>query len=83
MKIVSPQEMARLEKIAYSQGAKEIDFMEAAGLGIAGQVARLIPKEMQIILLCGKGNNAGDTYVVGRHILSMGYEVVSMPLFAL
>ncbi len=84
MKIVSPSQMSSIEAQAYRQGASEADFMEEAGSGVAlavhdyAEVLRINP---QILLLCGKGNNAGDAYVAGQHLLQLDYEVTAIQLF--
>lgn len=80
MKVVSAQQMSHLESMAYRDGASESDFMEEAGSGIALVVHDYIerhPEKRSIVLVCGKGNNAGDGYVAGIHLLSLDYEVVA------
>lgn len=84
MKIISPKQMTQLESEAYKEGASESDFMEEAGSGVALIVHDLIEKfnmDRYVILLCGKGNNAGDAYVAGRHLLHLDYEVKAYQLF--
>lgn len=72
MKVVTPKEMAHIEKLAYEEGYSETDFMENAGIGIAALARKYIEKHIpsckRILLLCGKGNNAGDAYVAGVHL---------------
>lgn len=78
MKVVSPQEMARIESLAYAEGASESDFMEKAGAGVAHYVegyARKHHRQEHVVLLCGKGNNGGDAFVAGRYLLHRGFEV--------
>lgn len=84
MKVVIPAQMADIESQAYRDGASESDFMEEAGSGVALVVHDLAEAEEldhQIILLCGKGNNAGDAYVAGLHLLHLDYDVVAYQLF--
>lgn len=83
MKVVLPEEMARIEKMAYSQGAKELDFMEAAGKGVALFIQKQFAKDQLVTLLCGKGNNAGDAFVAGRFLQEAGYKVQALLLFPL
>ncbi len=78
MKVVSPQEMARIEALAYDAGAQEADFMEAAGRGVARCVTAFVDRnqfQKIAVLLCGKGNNSGDAYVAGCALLEEGYRV--------
>lgn len=81
MKVVSPKEMARIEALAYAKGASESDFMERAGAGVAHYVEEYVrsnQRQEHVILLCGKGNNAGDAFVAGRHLLTKGFEVSAL-----
>ncbi len=78
MKIVTPKEMARIEGLAYAAGSSEVDFMEAAGKGIAERVQVFVEahqRSKEVLLLCGHGNNAGDAYVAGHYLLAVGYQV--------
>ncbi|MEC7838951.1 MAG: NAD(P)H-hydrate dehydratase [Chlamydiota bacterium] len=79
MKVVSSTQMSEIESKAYTDGCKEEDFMEAAGLGVANYVEHFVeandlPKT--VTLLCGKGNNGGDGYVAGYHLHKKGYQVI-------
>lgn len=84
MKIVTPDQMAQLESLAFRDGASESDFMEEAGSGvalIAQELAERLNIDRHVILLCGKGNNAGDAYVAGLNLLHLDYEVTAYQLF--
>lgn len=84
MKVVSPQQMSQLESNAYRDGASESDFMEEAGNGVALVVHDHVEKyqlDRRVVLLCGKGNNAGDAYVAGLQLLHLDYEVMAYQLF--
>ena len=85
MKVVSSKEMGRIESLAYDKGAKESEFMEAAGHGIASFVQNFVRDNdlaKVVTLLCGKGNNGGDAYVAGRLLHQMGFAVTSYQLGA-
>lgn len=84
MKVVSAQQMSQMESNAYRNGASESDFMEEAGSGVALVVhdyAELHNLDKHVILLCGKGNNAGDAYVAGLHLLHLEYHVIAYHCF--
>lgn len=79
MKIVSPKEMVQLEKLAYASGMHEEELMLSAGEGVAKALSLEfdgIPRK--VLLLCGKGNNGGDGYVAGIHLLKQGWEVQAL-----
>lgn len=81
MKVVSPEEMVRIERLAYAAGASEAHFMDRAGEGVAHYVEEFIRhhrRQEQVLLLCGKGNNAGDALVAGRLLLQKGVEVTAL-----
>lgn len=86
MKVISSKKMSQLESLAYRNGFSEADFMEEAGSGIALVVHDYIERnnlDRIIILLCGKGNNAGDTFVAGIDLMRLDYEVyaiLAMPI---
>lgn len=60
-------------------GLPGIVLMENAGRGAAEIAARLAPSG-PVTVLCGKGNNAGDGYVIARHLQLLGRDarVVSL-----
>ena len=78
MKVVTPAEMARIEKLAYEDGADEEAFMEAAGIGVAKAVRAFVDWQEcgeSVTLLVGKGNNGGDAYAAGFHLIGLGCKV--------
>lgn len=86
MKVVTPSQMKDLEQQAYQDGASEQDFMEEAGSGVGLVVHEFVERfglEHQAILLTGKGNNGGDAYVAGIHLLHLDYHVHAYQLFPL
>jgi NAD(P)H-hydrate epimerase len=55
-------------------GIPGLDLMERAGTGLAHLVAERCPAG-RIAVVCGKGNNGGDGYVVARLLRDAGREV--------
>ncbi|MGI9468630.1 MAG: NAD(P)H-hydrate epimerase [Rubripirellula sp.] len=55
-------------------GIPGIVLMENAGSRAAEIIHRVVP-EGPIEVLCGSGNNAGDGYVIARHLQLMGREI--------
>ncbi|ADI39136.1 NAD(P)H-hydrate dehydratase [Waddlia chondrophila] len=83
MKVISSKQMAYLESQAYRNGSTEEEFMENAGKGIAIETDAFIEERhlpSEVILFCGKGNNAGDAYVAGVYLLSWGYAVSAVQI---
>lgn len=81
MKVVSPQEMARIEASVILQGASEVDFMLHAGEGIAAFAHQWLQKsssKKRVLLACSKGHNSGDAYAAGAFLKKMGYDVYAI-----
>jgi NAD(P)H-hydrate epimerase len=78
--------MTYLESEAYRDGSSPVDFMEEAGSGVALVAHEFVERyglSRNIILLCGKGNNAGDAYVAGIHLLHLEYSVHALQVHPL
>lgn len=81
MKVITAQAMAQLEAQAFQMGYSDQQFMERAGLGITECVVEFVRAhqlDKNILLLCGKGNNAGDAFVAGFHLLTKHYRVCAI-----
>ncbi len=52
-------------------------LMENAGRNVAEAVIRELGNDSnkKIVVICGKGNNGGDGYVIARHLVNYGCEV--------
>ena len=49
--------------------------MEAAGLAVADEAARLARSRERIVVLCGPGGNGGDGFVAARLLSERGFPV--------
>ncbi|HKB07210.1 MAG TPA: NAD(P)H-hydrate dehydratase [Candidatus Polarisedimenticolia bacterium] len=81
MEILTSQQMRRIDRrAARSFGVPDIVLMENAGLRLFETLLRIDPdlKSRSLLLLCGKGNNGGDTFVLGRHLHNQGIPFVSL-----
>jgi len=82
--IVTAQEMARVEGLAYKGGASEQTFMERAGIGVAEKAIAFLTRHhlpKLVTLLVGKGNNGGDAYAAGFHLLEKGIKTTAWHLY--
>ncbi|MCA9408271.1 MAG: NAD(P)H-hydrate epimerase [Candidatus Omnitrophica bacterium] len=75
MKVVTVKQIQKLDDLAiYRYGIPSLVLMENAGRAVAEEVFRMIksrPKPM-VGIVCGLGNNAGDGFVVARHLIQGG-----------
>lgn len=58
-------------------GVPSLALMENAGRSVAGELVRVLKgkRRPKVCIVCGRGNNAGDGFVAGRHLLNAGIEV--------
>ncbi|MCG8650049.1 MAG: NAD(P)H-hydrate epimerase [Pirellulales bacterium] len=63
-------------------GISGLVLMENAGRGAAEIIARISPPG-QVAILCGRGNNGGDGYVIARHLQLLGRDVKIISLVKL
>jgi ADP-dependent NAD(P)H-hydrate dehydratase / NAD(P)H-hydrate epimerase len=76
MKIVSASEMREIDRVTSERfGVKSLTLMENAGTAVAEFVASRYPAARSIGVICGKGNNGGDGFVVARKLHEAGKNV--------
>lgn len=68
MKVYSVEEIIKAEKEAVKRGISYLQLMENAGSLAAEEIIKEYPQIKRIIILCGKGNNAGDGLVTARKL---------------
>ena len=76
MKIVTAAEMREIDRVTTERfGVPSLTLMENAGRVVAECVLRSHSGDQKILVLCGKGNNGGDGFVVGRLLHDRGKPV--------
>ncbi len=77
MKIVTSDQMRRIEDRSEEAGVSKDTLMENAGLAIARRVRHHVGYLVgtPILILVGPGNNGGDGLVVARHLHAWGARV--------
>ena len=64
--LLDAPQMRAVDRWAIEQrGIPSLDLMECAGQGVARAVEELAP-DGPVVVMCGKGNNGGDGFVVAR-----------------
>lgn len=75
MYLVTAEEMRTLDRFAIEKlGIPGLVLMENAGRGVLCVLRRCFPqwRGQKIAVLCGKGNNGGDGFVVARYLRDQG-----------
>jgi len=77
MKLVTSEQMRRLEELSVAAGVSTKTLMENAGLAVAQEVWMALGtlEERRILVLVGPGNNGGDGLVAARHLHDWGTQV--------
>lgn len=76
LKIVTTEEMRRIETAADAGGLAFDQMMENAGRAVATAIHEWLGAEgTQVLVLVGSGNNGGDGLVMARHLSQMGATV--------
>ncbi len=76
MKIVSAAEMREIDRVTSERlGVPSLTLMENAGTAVADFVREQYPDARRVGIVCGKGNNGGDGFVVARKLRAEGREV--------
>jgi len=81
MKVVTAAQMRRIDEVTIRErGVSGLELMERAGREVAREILeRFSPATAAI--LCGKGNNGGDGFVIARHLREAGMAVQVFSFF--
>lgn len=79
MRLLSSDEMKQVEQYTAKYGLSYQRMMENAGAACARNIRTEAEKESSrgrnVAIVCGKGNNGGDGFVVARKLTENGYKV--------
>lgn len=79
MKVITTQQMNELEvRAAKEYSITQKALMENAGIGIAKWLETFVKeKEMprEILVISGRGNNGGDSFVAARLLVELGFKI--------
>jgi NAD(P)H-hydrate epimerase len=77
MKVLTPERMAKYDEYAIKTwGIPSAVLMENAGRNMYRLIReRYLDGKRRIVIFCGRGNNGGDGFVIGRYAFESGYHV--------
>ncbi|MCA1841526.1 MAG: NAD(P)H-hydrate dehydratase, partial [Actinobacteria bacterium] len=81
--VLTPTEMSHAEQVAIANGSSVEMMMKKAGFAVARAAVELAGGvyNKRFVIVCGKGNNAGDGFVAAKYLYDWGaYPVIVHPL---
>lgn len=82
MKVLTSQQMRTADRHTIEDlGVPSLELMERAGTQMAEVVTREVSRR-RLAVVCGRGNNGGDGWVVARRLAEMGRDVTVFPVAA-
>ncbi len=82
MKIVTAHQMSELDRVSIEEyGIPSVALMENAGRACTERILMIFddkglsPQEASVAVVCGRGNNGGDGFVIARHLHNRGAYV--------
>lgn len=76
MTVLTAESMRRLEQTAVDEGLPYLRLMENAGSAAARVIrSSAALKGRRVTVLCGRGNNGGDGFVIARKLLDEGAHI--------
>lgn len=82
MHILTPDEIRTEENRAFENGLSYEQMMENAGKGCAEHILKNYPDKNNIVVICGKGKNGGDGFVIARYLSLAGKNVKVLRAFS-
>lgn len=82
MLILSGDRIRKTEEAANSQGLSFAKMMEKAGGGCADFILSRFPCAETVCVLCGRGKNGGDGFVIARYLALAGLSVSVIKVFS-
>lgn len=74
-RIVTAAQMKEIERAGDAHGLPYLQMMENAGMAAYAALQAQFPQPGQMLVVCGKGNNGGDGFVIARAAAEDGWSV--------
>lgn len=81
MYILTPEEIREQEEKADKSGLSYKKMMLNAGKGCAEKIIRLSDGRKKAVIVCGKGNNGGDGYVIASVLQMYNFDITVINTF--
>ena len=80
IELLTPAEMAEVDRRTVEAGIPIARLMENAGYAVADAVATRAPLGITVVVVAGPGNNGGDAFVAARVLHERGYRTCVVDL---
>lgn len=74
-RIVTAAQMKEIERAGDAHGLTYLQMMENAGMAAYAELQKRFPQAGRLLVICGKGNNGGDGFVIARAAAKAGWNV--------
>ena len=74
-RIVTAAQMKAIEQAGNAHGLPYLQMMESAGLTAYAELKNVLPQPGSLLVVCGKGNNGGDGFVIARAAAKEGWKM--------
>ena len=74
-RIVTAAQMKEIEQAGNAHGLPYLQMMENAGIAAYAELQTQFPQPSRLLVVCGKGNNGGDGFVIARAAAKDGWNV--------
>ena len=74
-RIVTAAQMKAIEQAGNAHGLPYLQMMENAGLAAYAELKNVLPQPGSLLVVCGKGNNGGDGFVIARAAAKEGWKM--------
>ena len=74
-RIVTAAQMKAIEQAGNAHGLPYLQMMENAGLAAYAELKNVLPQPGSLLVVCGKGNNDGDGFVIARAAAKEGWKM--------
>ena len=76
-RIVTAAQMKAIEQAGNAHGLPYLQMMENAGLAAYAELKNVLPQPGSLLVVCGKGNNGGNGFVIARAAAKEGWNVTA------
>ena len=74
-RIVTAAQRKAIEQAGNAHGLPYLQMMENAGLAAYAELKNVLPQPGSLLVVCGKGNNGGDGFVIARAAAKEGWKM--------